>query len=116
MTATIYHNPRCGTSRKVLGMLTDAGIAPKIVEYLKTPPDRDQLTVLLRAMDMSPRALLRRKEPVYAELELDDPAKTDDQLIDAIVAHPILMERPIVVTAKGTVLCRPAEKVLGVIA
>lgn len=114
-TATIYHNPRCGTSRKVLGMLTDAGLSPTVIEYLKTPPSRAELTEMLKAMGMAPRDLLRRKESVYAALGLDDPGKTGDELIDAILAHPILMERPVVVTARGTVLCRPADKVLEII-
>ncbi len=110
MTATIYHNPRCGTSRKVLEALRARGIEPVIVEYLKTPPDAATLRGLLKAMGMPARALLRRKEAVHAELGLGDPAKTEAELIAAMAAHPILIERPIVVTAKGTVLCRPAER------
>jgi len=113
--ATIYHNPKCGTSRKVLGMLRDAGIEPMVVEYLKTPPDRPTLVRLLKDMGLPPRALLRRKEAAYAELGLDDPGKGDEAIIDAILQHPILMERPVVVTPRGTRLCRPAEKVQDVI-
>ena len=108
---TIYHNPKCGTSRKVLGWLRDTGIEPKIVEYLKTPPSKAELKALLAKTGMAPRALLRRNEAAYAGLNLADPAKSDEELIDAILAHPILMERPIVVTGKGAVLCRPAERV-----
>lgn len=107
---TIYHNPKCGTSRKVLGLLRDSGREPRIIEYLKTPPSRAELTGLLAKMGMTPRQLLRRKEAGFAELGLDDPAKTDAQVIDAMLAHPILMERPIVVTARGVRLCRPAER------
>lgn len=107
----IYHNPNCGTSRKVLGLLREAGTEPKIVEYLKTPPTRAELVGLLRRMDMTPRQILRRKGTPYDALGLDDPAKSDDDLIDAILAHPILLERPIVITSKGAGLCRPAENV-----
>ena len=109
-TTTIYHNPKCGTSRKALGILRDAGHGPRIIEYLKTPPTRAELTDLLKKMGLTPRQLLRKKEAPYAELGLDDPAKTDAQIIDAMLAHPILMERPIVVTGKGVRLCRPIEK------
>jgi arsenate reductase len=108
----IYHNPNCGTSRKVLGMLRDAGLEPRVVEYLKTPPSREELVSLLERMGKTPRQILRRKGTPYDELGLDDPARSDDSLIDAILAHPILMERPVVITEKGTRLCRPAEKVL----
>jgi arsenate reductase len=110
--ATIYHNPNCGTSRKVLGMLRESGDAPRVIEYLKTPPTRAELMDLLTRMGMTPRQLLRRRGTPFDELGLDDPAKTDEQLIDAILAHPILMERPVVVTAKGVRVCRPAEKVM----
>jgi arsenate reductase (glutaredoxin) len=112
----IYHNPKCGTSRKVLGMLRDAGLEPNVIEYLKTPPARDELVSLLRRMGKTPRQILRRKEKPFAELGLDDPSKSDDSLIDAILAHPILMERPIVVTPGGVRLCRPAEAVLPLLA
>jgi len=107
----IYHNPNCGTSRKVLGMLRDAGLEPAVIEYLKTPPSRTELVSLLDRMGMTPRQILRRKGTPYDELGLDDPAKSDDALIDAILAHPILMERPVVVTPRGTRLCRQAETV-----
>jgi arsenate reductase (glutaredoxin) len=108
---TIYHNPNCGTSRKVLGMLRESGVEPRVIEYLKTPPSRAELLQLLASMGMTPRQLLRRKGTPFDELGLDDPAKSDAELIDAILAHPILMERPVVVTDKGVRVCRPAEKV-----
>ena len=108
---TIYHNPSCGTSRKVLGMLRDAGIAPRVIEYLKTPPTRDELKILLKQMDMTPRQLLRRKGSLFGELGLDDPAKSDDNLLDALQLHPILMERPIVTTERGARVCRPPDRV-----
>jgi arsenate reductase len=110
--ATIYHNPNCGTSRKVLGILRESGAEPTVVEYLKTPPNRAELKDLLAKMGMTPRQLLRRRGTPFDELGLADPAKSDDALIDAILAHPILMERPVVVTGKGVKLCRPAEKVM----
>ena len=110
--ATIYHNPNCGTSRKVLGILRESGDEPRVIEYLKTPPDRAELQHLLTQLGMTPRQLLRRKGTPFDELGLGDPAKTDAELIDAILAHPILMERPVVVTAKGVKVCRPAEKVM----
>lgn len=108
---TIYHNPACGTSRKVLGMLLDAGTAPRVIEYLKTPPSRDDMKALLKQMGMTPREILRRKGSLFGELGLDNPAKTDDDLLDALQSHPVLMERPIVATARGTSVCRPAERV-----
>jgi arsenate reductase (glutaredoxin) len=111
----IYHNPNCGTSRKVLGLLRDAGIEPKVVEYLKTPPSRTELLSLLQRMGKTPRQLLRRKGTPFEELGLDDPSKSDDSLIDAILEHPILMERPVVVTKRGVRLCRPAEDVMPLI-
>ena len=107
----IYHNPNCGTSRKVLGVLRDAGLQPKVIEYLKTPPSREELLSLLGRMGMTPRQILRRKGTPYDDLGLDDASKSDDSLIDAILAHPILMERPVVVTPRGVRLCRPAETV-----
>ena len=109
---TIYHNPKCGTSREVLGILRESGTEPRVVEYLKTPPTRAELLELLTKMRMTPRQLLRRKGTPFDELKLDDPTKSDEQLIDAILAHPILMERPVVVTGKGVAVCRPAEKVM----
>ncbi|HEY4040490.1 MAG TPA: arsenate reductase (glutaredoxin), partial [Rhodopila sp.] len=94
----IYHNPNCTTSRKVLGMLRDAGLHPRVIEYLKTPPTRAELLSLLERMGKTPREILRRKGTLYDQLGLGDPARSDDSLIDAILAHPILMERPVVVT------------------
>jgi arsenate reductase len=112
----IYHNPACATSRKVLGMIRGAGIEPRVVEYLKTPPSREELLDLLRRMEMTPRQLLRRRGTPYGELGLDDPARSDEVLIDAILAHPILMERPVVVGPRGVRLCRPPERVQDVLA
>lgn len=109
---TIYHNPRCGTSRNVLAMIRNAGIEPRIVLYLETPPSRAELLALVAASGQPVRALLREKGTPYAELGLDDAALGDDRLIDAMLAHPILINRPIVVTPLGTRLCRPSEKVL----
>jgi arsenate reductase (glutaredoxin) len=111
----IYHNPNCGTSRKVLGMLRDAGMEPKVIEYLKNPPSRAELLSLLDRMGKTPRQILRRKGTPYDELGLDDASKSDDSLIDAILAHPILMERPVVVSPRGVRLCRPAEEVAALI-
>ena len=111
MSLTIYHNPNCTTSRKVLSLLRDAGLAPQVVEYLKTPPSRARMQELLAAMDMKPRDILRRSGTPYEELGLDDPALTDDQILDALAAHPILMQRPIVASDKGVRLCRPLERV-----
>jgi arsenate reductase len=112
MTVTIYHNPACGTSRNVLGLIRNSGQEPRIIEYLKTPPSREELVSLIGRMGTSPRDLLRRKGTPYDDLKLDDPALTDDQLIDAMMAHPILINRPIVVTDKGVKLCRPSEVVM----
>lgn len=110
MTATIFHNPRCNTSRTVLAALREKDLDIRIVEYLKQPPDRAVLVDLLRQLGIGPRGLIRRKEAVYGELRLDDPTLSDDRLIDAILAHPILIERPIVITPKGARICRPVEK------
>jgi arsenate reductase len=107
---TIYHNPSCTTSRKVLAAIRATGAEPRVIEYLKTPPTRAELKSLLGRMGMTPRALLRRRGTPYDELGLDDSKKTDEVLIDAMLAHPILIERPIVVTSKGVRLCRPPEK------
>jgi arsenate reductase len=112
VTVTIYHNPDCGTSRNTLAMIRQSGEAPAIIEYLKNPPDRARLIELIAAMAIPVRALLREKGTPYAELGLADPKWSDDQLIDFILAHPILINRPIVVTPKGTRLCRPSEAVL----
>ena len=112
MSVTIYHNPACGTSRNTLAMIRQSGETPVIIEYLKNPPDRARLTELINAMGIPVRALLREKGTPYAELGLADPKWSDDQLIDFMLAHPILINRPIVQTPKGTKLCRPSEAVL----
>ncbi|MDE1933145.1 arsenate reductase (glutaredoxin) [Bradyrhizobium sp.] len=112
MNVTIYHNPSCGTSRNTLAMIRQSGEEPEIIEYLKTPPDRATLKGLIRAMGIPVRALLREKGTPYAELNLADPKWSDDELIDFMLAEPILINRPIVVTPKGTRLCRPSEAVL----
>jgi arsenate reductase len=112
---TIYHNPSCSTSRNTLALLRQAGVEPMVVEYLKTPPSKERLRELVAAMDIPVRALLREKEACYAELKLDDPKWSDDELLDAMLAHPILMQRPIVVAPRGTRLCRPAETVLEIV-
>jgi arsenate reductase len=109
---TIFHNPACGTSRNTLALIRHAGIEPTIIEYLKTPPSRDTLRALLAEMQMPVRALLREKGTPYAELGLADPKWTDDQLLDFIGQHPVLMNRPVVRTPLGTKLCRPSEEVL----
>ena len=111
MKATIFHNPKCGTSRKTLEILRDEGCDVWIKEYLKTPPTRDELVSLYRRAGISPRDGLRSKEPLVSELGLDRPGVTDDQVLDAMVAHPILIERPLVETANGVRLCRPQDKV-----
>lgn len=113
--ATIYHNPNCGTSRNTLEMLRQNGIEPVVIEYLKSPPGREKLLELMSAAGLNARELLRSKESLCKELGLDAPATTDAEIIDAMVQHPILMNRPIVVTAMGTRLCRPAERVLEII-
>ena len=107
----IYHNPACGTSRTVLGMIKDAGIEPEVVEYLKTPPDRAQLTDLLSLLGLSPRQILRTKGTTLETLGLDEAKMTDQQILDTILEQPILMERPIVVKGTKAAVCRPAEKV-----
>ena len=112
---TIFHNPACGTSRNTLALLRHAGLEPEVVDYLKTPPGKDRLRELLAAMQLPARALLREKEATYRELGLADPKWTDEQLLDFIVQHPILMNRPIVVTPLGTKLCRPSEEVLEIL-
>jgi arsenate reductase len=115
VTITIYHNPACGTSRNVLALIRDSGEEPRVIEYLKTPPSRDELADLIRHMGGTVRDLLRRKGTPYDDLNLDDPALTDDQLLDAMQAHPILINRPIVVTPTGVKLCRPSEAVLDIL-
>jgi arsenate reductase (glutaredoxin) len=112
MSITIYHNPNCGTSRNVLALIRNSGVEPEVVEYLKTPPGRDKLVELVAQLGIPVRALLRQKGTPYDELQLDNPALSDDELIDAMVAHPILMNRPIVLTPLGARLCRPSEAVL----
>ena len=109
---TIYHNPQCGTSRNTLALIRNTGAEPRVIEYLKTPPTKAELVVLLRLMGMTPRQLLREKGTPFSELGLDDTAKTNDELLDAMMAHPILINRPIVVTPLGAKLCRPSELVL----
>ena len=116
MTAvTIYHNPACGTSRNTLALIRNAGVDPQVIEYLKTPPDRATLESLLARMSFKPRQLLREKESVYAELGLADERLSDAELLGAMLAHPILINRPIVVTPWGVKLCRPSEAVLDIL-
>jgi len=112
MSVTIYHNPACGTSRNTLAMIRQSGEEPVIIEYLKNPPSRARLAELIRAMGIPVRGLLREKGTPYAELGLADPKWSDDQLLDFMLDHPILINRPIVVTPKGVKLCRPSEAVL----
>ena len=115
MSVIIYHNPACGTSRNTLAMIRATGVEPVVIEYLKTPPDRATLLSLLARAGMTVRAVLREKGTPYAELGLSDPSLSDDALLDAIAAHPILMNRPMVVGPKGVALCRPSEKVLALL-
>ncbi|MDB6084111.1 MAG: arsenate reductase [Gammaproteobacteria bacterium] len=112
---TIYHNPRCGTSRNTLGLIRNAGVEPTVIEYLKTPPDRATLLSLLERMRLRPRALLREKGTPYVELGLDDATWTDEELVDQMLEHPVLINRPIVVTPWGVKLCRPPELVLDIL-
>jgi len=112
MDVVIYHNPACGTSRNTLAMIRNAGVEPHVIEYLKTPPTRAMLQWLIARMGIPVRDLLREKGTPYAELGLGDPALSDDQLLDAMLAHPVLINRPIVVSPKGVRLCRPSEEVL----
>jgi arsenate reductase len=115
MSVTIYHNPACGTSRNVLAMIRASGEEPEIIEYLKEPPSRERLKELMREMGIGPRQLLRRKGTPYDELGLDDPKWMDEELIAFMLSHPILIERPIVVTARGVKLARPSEEVLDIL-
>lgn len=115
MPITIYHNPNCGTSRNVLALIRNSGVEPEIVEYLKTPPGRDKLIALVAQLGIPVRDLLRQKGTPYDELQLGNPALSDDALMDAMVAHPILMNRPIVVSPLGARLCRPSEAVLDIL-
>ncbi|RVC62668.1 arsenate reductase (glutaredoxin) [Mesorhizobium sp. M4B.F.Ca.ET.088.02.2.1] len=115
MSITIYHNPACGTSRNTLAIIRQSGEEPEVVEYLKTPPSREKLVELIAAMAMTPRQLLREKGTPYAELDLANPKWSDDDILDFMLAHPILINRPIVVTPKGTILARPSEAVLDIL-
>jgi arsenate reductase len=115
MNVTIYHNPACGTSRNTLAMIRASGVEPEIIEYLIHPPTREKLTALIANTGEGSRALLRKKGTPYDELGLDDTSLSDDALIDAMLAYPILINRPIVITSKGTKLCRPSELVLAIL-
>lgn len=115
MTITLYHNPDCGTSRNVLALIRNSGEEPQIIEYLKTPPSRAELVDLVHRMDIPVRMLMREKGTPFHELRLDDPTLSNDTLIDAMMAHPILINRPIVVTPLGVKLCRPSEAVLDIL-
>ena len=115
MKPLIFHNPNCGTSRNTLAIIKASGEQPEVVEYLKNPPTRDELVDLLAKMNISPRELLRSKEAINDELGLDNPELSDDHIIDAMIAHPILINRPIVVTNKGAALCRPSERVFALL-
>lgn len=115
MTVKIYHNPACGTSRNVLAMIRNSGEEPQVIEYLKTPPSRAELVDLIARAGITPRALLRRKGTPCDELGLDNPLLSDDHLIDAMIAHPVLINRPLVVTPLGVKLCRPSEVVLDIL-
>lgn len=115
MTTIIYHNPKCGTSRNTLALIRNARIEPEIIEYLKTPPTKDELQALIAATGKCVRDIMRQKEAQYTELQLDDTKWSDDALIDLMLEHPILLNRPIVVTTLGTRLCRPSEEVLDIL-
>jgi arsenate reductase len=115
MTITIYHNPACGTSRNTLALIRNSGTEPQVIEYLKTPPDRKTLLGLIQASGLPVIDVVRTKEKVFAELQLEQDGVTDAQLVDAMLAHPILINRPIVVTPMGTRLCRPSEQVLDIL-
>jgi arsenate reductase len=115
MDVVIYHNPRCGTSRNTLDLIRRAGIEPRVIEYLKTPPTRTELADLIGRMGVSVRDVLRDKGTPFNEMGLGDPALTDEELIDAMMAHPVLINRPIVVTPLGVKLCRPSETVLDIL-
>jgi arsenate reductase len=112
---TIYHNPKCSNSRGALELIRERGLEPEIIEYLKTPPNKETLKAMIAAADISPRELLREKEAVYAELGLDDPKWSNDELVDFMLQHPVLINRPLVVTPLGTRLCRPPERVLEIL-
>lgn len=112
---TIYHNPKCGTSRNTLALIRNSGVEPNVIEYLNTPPSKAELQGLINAAGITPRELLRAKEEIYSELSLDDPKWTDEEIIDVMLQHPILINRPLVVTPLGTKLCRPSELVLEIL-
>jgi arsenate reductase len=115
MAITIYHNPACGTSRNTLALIRNAGIEPEVIEYLKTPPSRSTLSRMIRDAGLSVRQAIREKEKLFAELGLADATLTDEQLLDAMLAHPVLINRPFVVTPAGTRLCRPSELLLEIL-
>ncbi|MGH6762302.1 MAG: arsenate reductase (glutaredoxin) [Phyllobacterium sp.] len=115
MDVTIYHNPACGTSRNTLALIRNAGIEPVVIEYLKTPPGREQLSAMIAKAGLSVREAIREKGTPYAELGLDNPALTDDQLLDVMMEHPVLINRPFVVAPQGVALCRPSETVLDIL-
>lgn len=115
MSVTIYHNPACGTSRNTLAMIRNAGIEPEVIEYLHAPPTRAQLQKMIADAGLTVREAIREKGTPYAELRLGDPALTDDQLLDAMLAHPVLINRPFVITERGVRLCRPSELVLDIL-
>ena len=115
MSVIIYHNPSCGTSRNTLEMIRQSGVEPTVIEYLKTPPDRATIITLVKDAGITLREALRKKDTQFEDLGLADPAKTDDELLDAVEAHPILLNRPFVVTSIGTRLCRPSEVVLDIL-
>lgn len=112
---TIYHNPRCGTSRNTLALIRNTGAEPEVIDYLATPPSRQRLRELIAQMGVPVRSVMREKEKLYAELALDNPALDDEALLDAMLAHPVLINRPIVVTTLGVRLCRPSEAVLDIL-
>lgn len=114
-TVTIYHNPQCGTSRNTLALIRNAGLEPRIVHYLETPPSRDELVRLIAGCGLSAREVMRSKGDLFDELNLGDAKWSDDELIDAMIKHPVLINRPIVVTERGTLLCRPSERVLDIL-
>lgn len=115
MQATIYHNPKCGTSRNTLAMMRNAGVEPQVIEYLQQPPSREQLQAMIHQAGLSIREAMRQKEPLYTELQLDQPGLSNDDLLAAMMAHPILINRPFVITELGVRLCRPSELVLDIL-
>jgi arsenate reductase len=115
MTITIYHNPKCGTSRNTLALIRNTGVEPCIIEYLTNPPGKEKLLELITALDLPVRDVMRQKEGIYQELNLDDTKWNDVALVDFMLAHPILINRPIVITSEGTRLCRPSELVLDIL-